>query len=446
MTKKTERLHRTFWRWHFYAGLFIVPLILTLSLSGIAYLFKADIEDVVYKDLYFGSSQQTEYIKMSQAITATEGSFPDYKVTKIAYFNEDKRNTRLSLYNSHLANEKYIYLDSNNQIVGSQNANDNFSNVTRNLHSSLLVGGTVVNYLVELAACWAVFLIVTGLYMSWSSRKKLGEARTLRQGYKQKHTLVGVIFTIPLLVLIVSGLPWSAFMGNQIYKMSTAHHALGFPALYVTPPESKNNHLPWATRKENPPESANEKGTITMDSYEGIALSQGINKPFVINLPSSEKDVITVSRSTGSGITGMNVGPSEEITSYFDQYSGELISKIDYQDYGILAQWFTYGIPLHEGHLFGRVNQILCLLTTLSLLFLMYWGIKMWFARKPKGKFSAPPKQKMGKDMISFLVIMVILGVAMPLFGMSLLVIAVLEFILYLFRTRNHTIGNSHSG
>ena len=90
----------------------------------------------------------------------------------------------------------------------------------------------------------------------------------------------------------------------------------------------------------------------------------------------------------------MHVAPNEEITAYFDQYSGELISKTDYRDYGLLAQWFTYGIPLHEGHLFGWPNKILCLLTTLSLLLLIYYGIKMWLAKEAERKISDTTKAK----------------------------------------------------
>jgi sulfite reductase (NADPH) flavoprotein alpha-component len=61
------------------------------------------------------------------------------------------------------------------------------------------VGGTVVNYLVELAACWAVFLVVTGVYMSWNNRKKIAEVKTNRQGYRKKHVVTGVIFAIPMI-------------------------------------------------------------------------------------------------------------------------------------------------------------------------------------------------------------------------------------------------------
>jgi hypothetical protein len=37
-------LLRAFWRWHFYAGLCVLPFVITLSLSGTAFLFKPQIE------------------------------------------------------------------------------------------------------------------------------------------------------------------------------------------------------------------------------------------------------------------------------------------------------------------------------------------------------------------------------------------------------------------
>ena len=37
-------LYRTVWRWHFYAGLLVIPLVLILSVTGAAYLFKPQID------------------------------------------------------------------------------------------------------------------------------------------------------------------------------------------------------------------------------------------------------------------------------------------------------------------------------------------------------------------------------------------------------------------
>ena len=39
------------WRWHFYAGIFVIPLMLLLSVTGGIYLFKAEFEEWWYRDL-----------------------------------------------------------------------------------------------------------------------------------------------------------------------------------------------------------------------------------------------------------------------------------------------------------------------------------------------------------------------------------------------------------
>lgn len=114
------------------------------------------------------------------------------------------------------------------------------------------------------------------------------------------------------------------------------------------------------------------------------------------------------------------------MTSYFDQYSGKLISKAGYEDYGILAKWFTWGIPLHEGHLFGWPNKIINLIVCLAFVFVIFWGIKTWLSRKKKGEFSAPPSTSKGTS-IGFIIIMILLGIAMPLFGISLLLVLLVE-------------------
>ncbi|MEO0648883.1 MAG: PepSY domain-containing protein, partial [Cyanobacteria bacterium J06650_10] len=54
---KTEspgnRFYRTVWRWHFYAGLFVVPFMLVLGTTGIIYLFKPQLDNAMYHNLMF---------------------------------------------------------------------------------------------------------------------------------------------------------------------------------------------------------------------------------------------------------------------------------------------------------------------------------------------------------------------------------------------------------
>jgi hypothetical protein len=43
--------YRVVWRWHFYAGLFVVPFMVMLAVTGIIYLFKPQLDRLMYHDL-----------------------------------------------------------------------------------------------------------------------------------------------------------------------------------------------------------------------------------------------------------------------------------------------------------------------------------------------------------------------------------------------------------
>ena len=81
------------------------------------------------------------------------------------------------------------------------------------------------------------------------------------------------------------------------------------------------------------------------------------------------------------GVTGLDVSPYKEQTLYFDQYSGKKLGTIKYDDYGIIAKWFTWGIPLHEGHLFGILNKIINLFVCIALLVAIGMGFVSWIKR-----------------------------------------------------------------
>ena len=40
--------YRAVWRWHFYAGLFVLPVLMLMALTGGLYLFKPEIEQAAY--------------------------------------------------------------------------------------------------------------------------------------------------------------------------------------------------------------------------------------------------------------------------------------------------------------------------------------------------------------------------------------------------------------
>ena len=49
--RSASDLYRAVWRWHFYAGLFVLPFLIILAVTGALYLFRGDIEPVIHADL-----------------------------------------------------------------------------------------------------------------------------------------------------------------------------------------------------------------------------------------------------------------------------------------------------------------------------------------------------------------------------------------------------------
>lgn len=400
--------------------------------------------------MFFGKSTKTESLTIDEGIQNAMDQYKGYSVQKVIVL-DDPYNTRLTMANKD-GEQKYVFLDDHHQIIGSQNAKYTFSNVMRETHSSLFVGGTVVNYLVELAACWAIFLLLSGIYMTFKGKVlKRKQQHTKRKKFKKWHALLGTIITIPMIIIIFTGLPWSAFMGNFIYTAAQENPSIGIPTLKQQPPTSDMSEIPWATRKNEAPTSNDSHVHHKGSTNEVLMVENGyrlsvehlmakvdqshISKPYSIIYPMSEDGVYRVTKGSNTGVTGLDVSPYDEITAYFDQYNGNLISKVGYEEYGILAKWFTWGIPLHEGHLFGDLNKLVNLVVCLSFLVVIFYGFKTWISRKRKGELSSPPKASPGIS-IGFIIFIVVLGIIMPLFGLSIIVVAIIEGFIYLLKRK----------
>ena len=76
-----RRLYRTIWRWHFYAGIFCIPLVIWLSITGSIYLFKPQIErwmDRPYNHLHLTGPRATPEQIARTAVIAVPGSTLHY--------------------------------------------------------------------------------------------------------------------------------------------------------------------------------------------------------------------------------------------------------------------------------------------------------------------------------------------------------------------------------
>ena len=96
---------------------------------------------------------------------------------------------------------------------------------------------------------------------------------------------------------------------------------------------------------------------------------------------------------------------------------------------GELDRVVGYGVAVHEGQLFGPLNQALGVFTALSLVGLAVSGYVMWWTRRPDGKLGAPPALPEGRVGTGLGVLILALALFLPLLGASLIAIALFEWL-----------------
>jgi uncharacterized iron-regulated membrane protein len=82
---------------------------------------------------------------------------------------------------------------------------------------------------------------------------------------------------------------------------------------------------------------------------------------------------------------------------------------------------------LHEGKMFGVVNQIIVLLICLMILLSAISGVVIWWKRRPQGGLGVPPLRHDLPKWKTAMVIMLGLAIVFPLVGASLIVVWALD-------------------
>ncbi|QGQ97711.1 PepSY domain-containing protein [Paenibacillus psychroresistens] len=433
-----QAIYQSVWRWHFYAGIIFAPFLIILAFSGAVYLFKPQIEGNLYKDMMVVRQVGTTPMYPTAIIEKSEIGQPGLKVSSITFPSTKDSSYKMSVNLS--GTPTTMYIDPyNGEVLGMLDSDKTFSAFFKKLHSELVVGGTFANRLVELAACWAVILLLTGLYLWWPRNKSSIWGTVLprlnkpgsRLFWRDLHAVPAFWLSLVLLVIIASGLSWSGIMGEQINKLANSTNTNAPPFAYSFGEKPKSDtvakdiaeDLPWATENLPVPQSA-AGGYVPLgvDDIAGIVNDKNVEKPYTITMPLDETGVFTVSTE--------HVKPGNDATLHLDQYSGAVLTDVRFADYGIMAKAISYGIAFHEGRLFGLANQLLGLVACIGLILIAISSYVMWRKRKPESRLGAPSKPNNSKVTVGVILIMLVCGAIMPLVGLSILTILLLEWLI----------------
>ena len=424
--------YRIIWRWHLYAGILFAPLLMLLAITGSIYLFKAEIEEVLYKDYYQVVPQQVK-VSVSEQLEEVNRLYPESVVTK---YRPGENDTRSSEVTVNANNESLtVFIDPyTGKSTGQLNNEDRIMDKIEEIHGELMAG-TVGDRIVELAACWAIVLLVTG-FLLWFPKKTKGMAGVLfprlRKGKKlamrDLHVVPAFWISGGLLFLILTGLPWSGFWGNN-FQAITTNTGEGYPPSVWIGEAPKSDletqdiaEVPWAAETLDVPVSKLQ-GLVpqSLDQIVKIAEQKDVHPSYSIFIPQEPEGVYTLSVFPPKA--------QDEATIHIDQYSGAVLADYRYDNYGIIGKVVAWGITLHKGSQFGVINQLASLAICLGIIFVVISGIYLWWKRKPKRGMGGPAAPALFKTR-SFLLIMIGLGILFPLVGISIVVVWLFDWLI----------------
>ncbi|MCC4634350.1 PepSY-associated TM helix domain-containing protein [Xanthomonas dyei] len=257
------RFYRAVWRWHFYAGLLVLPFIIWLALTGAAFLYQDAIDRTVHHGLKVvpvGAVRASAQQLVEVAQRGDGGTLFRYTTPKRA-----DASAEIGLVDAH-GTRTVVYVDPYRvRVLGRLPEHGTLAWTIRRLHSLELIG-PFARGLIEMAAGWAIVLVLTGVYLWWPRGRRGGVVNvrgtpTQRLFWRDLHAVTGAGVGAVLLFLALTGMPWSWLWGAQVNRWANGHD-FGYPAgLRVQQPMSEQRlsettEPAWSLRQARLPESA----------------------------------------------------------------------------------------------------------------------------------------------------------------------------------------------
>lgn len=424
--QRERPLRPVLWRLHFLGGFLAAPVVLSLALTGVLFAWNPQIEAVLHTDaLTAVAAGQPQ--PLSEQVAAAGSEHPGWTLMAVTPAAEPGATTGVTLApegaggaeSEPVDGATTVYVDPASATVTGQIVETSRpSEWLRTLHSSWHLG-PMAEPLTELAASWVLVSLLTGLYLWWP-RGKRGWARLLRprwraggrRAWRDVHTTLGVGIFVLLLGMVGTGLTWTNYAGAWLDAVR-AGLSSGTPAVSTgLAAESTGHHVAA-------PQGGDAGG---IDTVAASAARAGLSGPLEI----------TPAGQAGSAWTVATVDdrwPVELTTVAVDPGSGQVVDRVGWADYPLLAKATTLGIDFHQATLFGLANQILLTAMAIALVGLIVAGYRMWWRRRPAGGLGAPPRvgPLLRTVPVPLLVGFAVLMVALPTLGVSFLVYLAVE-------------------
>ncbi|MCW5736395.1 MAG: PepSY domain-containing protein [Enhydrobacter sp.] len=428
------RLYAMLWRWHFLAALIVVPFVLWQSTTGTIYLWAERLVDQRHPSLRFveargmpapvsaqvaaalATAPQTGGTRHSASQGHGGHSTPAAQagaeqrgpgVAEVVLPGDPGRSTTVLLLTDSGLPWPVFVDPYGARVLGALTAAEWLPGWSRALHGGWPLGAAG-SWLLELGAGWAIFMIVSGLYLWWPRGRGFLAALVprLHQGrrilVRDLHATVAVLFSAVFLFFLVSALPWTSFWGGQV--LSRVQSLLGQQgSAGFSPGGASTGRMEEVLRP--------------IDSLVAEARARGLGPGMSIRLaPWPNAPLYLMSRDNP---------PADDRVLLGDPVTGRVVWDVSRTDEPAIPRTVGFGIHVHQGD-FGAWNVWLNTAFALSLVWLSVTGALSWLMRRPGRGWGVPPQVRIGwpRPLVAAACLM---GAVLPLFGASVLLLLAVE-------------------
>ncbi|MBG86564.1 MAG: hypothetical protein CMO80_06655 [Verrucomicrobiales bacterium] len=414
-SKNDRGLYRRFWRWHFYSGIFLAPIILVLTITGAIYIFKVELDPIVHPGRFIhelpAANASTNLV--ATLMETAEAGHPGYDAYEVEVPRDPARAVIVRLKPKDEGRQPRLLITTlnrhNGELIDSWDFDKEFFRVVVNIHRHMMIGipGRI---LTELATCWTVILVITGLYLWWPRGREKLMGIWLPRLRKAKlyvilrdlHSVIGAYLSLFLLAIAFTGLFFAMIWGMGYYVAGIVSSGDA-----LRPTESKM--IEGAKR-------------VSVDEAIRAAEEHYWGSPYLaVTLPEDEKgsfrlvetDMVQITRTVGYDV---------------DQYSGTLLKKQSFSEFPRWLQGRMLAYTIHTGEIFGMPTKIIAMITCVGSTFFIITGVWMWLKRRPRGKSGFPSGGVLsGPSQTGIKLLIILGGVIMPVAGLSILIVMGIE-------------------
>jgi uncharacterized iron-regulated membrane protein len=328
-----------------------------------------------------------------------------------------------------------IYVSPQGKLLASVDPESRISATVARIHGSLLIG-KMGSYLVELAASWAIVMILSGLYLWWPRGRRFAGILWPRMGlgkrgfWRDIHAVTGFWVSGLALVTLVSGLPWTDIWASE-FKMVRTQMAWTNeqPQDWKGGGQQAHDH-DHAAMMAAQPQITILATKLSLANLVTKAKAEAMPFPAIIIPPGAP---MPFGPPNGDGWKLTSEAQNRPLirTVTYDALTGSETSRSNFADKHVIDRVIGYGIAWHEGQLLGWFNQLVGVLTAMALILLVVSGTNMWWKRRPKDqpwyRITAPFDPVKTKSVFFIAGIMALL---LPMIALSLLIILPFDWLL----------------